>query len=76
MENISQFSSTAILDVILIEPKSIQMRRGFFWKVIKTAFSRSRIPFEFVQDNHSKSHQGILRGLHYQIETTAGKTYT
>jgi len=69
-----QFSNTTIHDVILIEPKVFSDERGFFLESYqKQRFSEAGIPFDFVQDNHSKSEQGVLRGLHYQIKQPQGK---
>lgn len=65
---------SAIPDVILIEPAVFQDERGFFFESYqKKRFAEIGIPFEFVQDNHSKSVQGVLRGLHYQIRQPQGK---
>ena len=69
-----KFTPTNIPDVILIEPEVFGDNRGFFmetWHAEK--FSNAGIDAQFVQDNHSKSGQGILRGLHYQIEQSQGK---
>lgn len=68
------FFPTEIPDVILIEPDVFGDNRGFFmetWHAEK--FARAGIEANFVQSNHSKSAQGILRGLHYQIEHSQGK---
>ena len=65
---------TALPDVLLIEPKVFGDARGFFlesWN--KRTFADAGIDAEFVQDNHSRSHRGVLRGLHYQIEHAQGK---
>jgi dTDP-4-dehydrorhamnose 3,5-epimerase len=63
------FTPTAIPDVIVIEPKIFGDDRGFFFESFsERAFSAAvgrRI--EFVQDNHSRSRRGVLRGLHYQM---------
>lgn len=68
------FIPTAIPDVIVIEPKVFADDRGFFLESYqKQRFSEAGIPFDFVQDNHSKSQQGVLRGLHYQLQQTQGK---
>jgi len=68
------FIHTKIPDVILIEPKVFADERGFFLESYqKQRFSEAGIPFDFVQDNHSKSQQGVLRGLHYQIQQAQGK---
>lgn len=70
----AQFSNTVLNDVILIEPKVFSDERGFFLESYqKQRFSEAGIPFDFVQDNHSKSEQGVLRGLHYQIRQPQGK---
>lgn len=69
-----RFSNTTINDVVLIEPKVIADERGFFLESYqKQRFAEAGIPFDFVQDNHSKSGQGVLRGLHYQIKQPQGK---
>ena len=68
------FTPTAIPDVILIEPKVFGDQRGFFMEVYQAErFAQAGIRAEFVQDNHSGSSQGILRGLHYQIQHAQGK---
>ncbi|MDA8224746.1 MAG: dTDP-4-dehydrorhamnose 3,5-epimerase [Betaproteobacteria bacterium] len=65
---------TAIADVVLIEPRVFGDERGFFYESYnRRTFSELGIPQEFVQDNHSRSRRGVLRGLHYQIEHTQGK---
>ncbi|MCK4789851.1 MAG: dTDP-4-dehydrorhamnose 3,5-epimerase [Desulfobacteraceae bacterium] len=69
-----KFTPTNISDVILIEPEVFGDNRGFFmetWHAEK--FANAGIGAQFVQDNHSKSAQGTLRGLHYQIENSQGK---
>ena len=69
-----RFTPTTISDVITIEPKVFADERGFFLESYqKQHFSEAGIPFDFVQDNHSKSQQGVLRGLHYQIQQPQGK---
>ncbi len=69
-----KFIPTAIPDVILIEPEVFGDARGFFVETYRTdIFSEAGIPHGFVQDNHSGSRQGTLRGLHYQIRQTQGK---
>ncbi|MGE9549668.1 dTDP-4-dehydrorhamnose 3,5-epimerase [Erwinia amylovora] len=65
---------TSIPDVKIIEPAVFGDERGFFmetWQQKK--FEELVAPRQFVQDNHSKSAHGILRGLHYQTENTQGK---
>jgi len=67
-------TETAIPDVKIIEPAVFGDERGFFmetWQQKK--FEELVAPRTFVQDNHSKSAKGILRGLHYQTENTQGK---
>lgn len=68
------FIPTSIPEVILIEPNVFGDHRGFFmetWQ--RKTFAENGIDYDFVQDNHSKSTQGILRGLHYQIKQPQGK---
>jgi dTDP-4-dehydrorhamnose 3,5-epimerase len=63
-----KFIPTKIPDVILIEPDVFQDPRGvFFESYRKDLFQQHGIVVDFVQDNHSRSSQGVLRGLHYQI---------
>src|SRR5436190_23701888 len=65
---------TAIPDVKLVEPRVFGDARGFFFESYnERAFAGAGIDAEFVQDNHSRSHRGVLRGLHYQIEHAQGK---
>lgn len=67
---------TSIPDVKIIEPAVFGDERGFFmetWSQKKFEELVTGKPTSFVQDNHSKSKQGILRGLHYQTENTQGK---
>ena len=65
---------TSLPDVLLIEPKVFQDERGFFLESYqKKKFQEIGIVAEFVQDNHSKSCQGTLRGLHYQLKQPQGK---
>lgn len=69
-----RFIPTTIPEVIVIEPKVFADERGFFLESYqKQRFSEYGIDAEFVQDNHSKSAQGVLRGLHYQIQQPQGK---
>lgn len=68
-------TATSISDVLVIEPKVFGDARGFFFesfnqKAFDDAVGR---PVEFVQDNHSRSARGVLRGLHYQIQQPQGK---
>ena len=69
-----KFTPTSIPDVILVEPDVFGDERGFFmesWHAEK--FAAGGITANFVQDNHSRSVQGILRGLHYQVAKPQGK---
>jgi len=69
-----QVTNTNIPDVKIIEPKVFGDERGFFMETFRADWFRQECAdVEFVQDNHSKSRQGILRGLHYQLEHTQGK---
>ena len=69
-----RFVPTAIPDVVVVEPDVFGDARGFFLETWHEAkFREGGIDAEFVQDNHSRSRQGILRGLHYQIERPQGK---
>jgi dTDP-4-dehydrorhamnose 3,5-epimerase len=63
----------AIADVLLIEPKVFGDDRGFFYESFnRRAFSDATgADWDFVQDNHSKSARGVLRGLHYQLPPKA-----
>jgi dTDP-4-dehydrorhamnose 3,5-epimerase len=66
--------TTAIPDVLLLEPRVFGDERGFFlesWN--KRTFAELGITADFVQDNHSRSQKNVLRGLHYQIEHAQGK---
>jgi dTDP-4-dehydrorhamnose 3,5-epimerase len=66
--------STSIPDVKVIEPKVFGDERGFFMETWNAkAFADLGLDLEFVQDNHSRSSQGVLRGLHYQTKQTQGK---
>lgn len=67
---------TNIPDVKIIEPAVFGDDRGFFmetWQQKKFEELVTGKPVQFVQDNHSKSRRGILRGLHYQTKNTQGK---
>lgn len=70
-----KISPTAIPDVLVIEPRVFRDARGFFFESYNDALFRkaTRLDVEFVQDNHSHSGKGVLRGLHYQIEQPQGK---
>jgi dTDP-4-dehydrorhamnose 3,5-epimerase len=66
---------TAIHDVVLIEPKVFGDARGFFFESFnQRAFAEATgVTSGFVQDNHSRSSRGVLRGLHYQLQQPQGK---
>ncbi|GAW96968.1 MULTISPECIES: dTDP-4-dehydrorhamnose 3,5-epimerase [Colwellia] len=65
---------TSIPDVKIIEPKVFGDERGFFLETFRDDwFKKNVADVTFIQDNHSKSSQGILRGMHYQLEQTQGK---
>lgn len=69
-----KFITTDIPDVKVIEPQVFGDERGFFMETFHVPlFNEHCGERVFVQDNHSKSTQGILRGLHYQTENTQGK---
>ncbi len=65
---------TSIPDVVLFEPKVFGDDRGFFYESWNArTLAGLGIDATFVQDNHSKSQRGVLRGLHYQIKQAQGK---
>ncbi len=68
-----KFTALAIPDVILIEPKVFGDERGFFYESFnqKDFEDATGLSPDFVQDNHSKSVKGVLRGLHYQLPPKA-----
>ena len=69
-----KFTHTAIPEMILIEPRIFGDSRGFFMETYqREKFVKGGIDFDFVQDNHSRSIQGTLRGLHYQVKHAQGK---
>ena len=69
-----RFTPTSIPDVIKIEPQVFGDHRGFFLETYRARlYADAGITGEFVQDNHSGSAHGILRGLHYQIRQPQGK---
>lgn len=64
-----EFEKQKIEDVILVKPKVFGDNRGFFMETYKKSeFFENGITAEFVQDNHSKSTKGVLRGLHFQAK--------
>ena len=66
---------TEIPEVLIIEPKVFEDDRGFFFESFnRRAFAeKTGVEADFVQDNHSRSSQNVLRGLHYQIQQPQGK---
>lgn len=69
-----QYQLQSISDVVLITPRVFGDERGFFLETFKQSeFEKHCGNYQFVQDNHSKSNQNILRGLHYQHEKPQGK---
>ena len=65
---------TALPDVKLVAPRVFGDDRGFFFESWnRRAFAECGLEADFVQDNHSRSRRGVLRGLHYQIEHAQGK---
>jgi len=66
---------TALPDVLIIEPQVFGDERGFFFESFNERKFRelTGITLPFVQDNHSKSARGVLRGLHYQVQQAQGK---
>lgn len=73
-ESKMEYQPLAIPDVVLLTPKVFGDERGFFMESFRQSeFEKHCGNYQFVQDNHSKSKQGILRGLHYQLEKPQGK---
>ncbi len=65
---------TTIPEVLLLEPAVFRDARGFFLESYnERSFASLGITAHFVQDNHSRSSRGVLRGLHYQIQQAQGK---
>ena len=63
-----KFTKTAIDGIIIVEPAVFGDDRGFFMETYqKEEFAKGGITADFVQDNHSGSTKGVLRGMHYQI---------
>ncbi len=67
--------TTDLPGVLIIEPKVFGDERGFFYESFnaKAFEAATGLNTQFVQDNHSRSQKGVLRGLHYQLENTQGK---
>lgn len=69
-----EFIETALPEVLLVKPRVFGDHRGFFMETWQAeTFAQAGIDAVFVQDNHSRSAQGVLRGLHYQILRPQGK---
>jgi dTDP-4-dehydrorhamnose 3,5-epimerase len=69
-----EFEKTTIPDVLILKPKVFGDERGFFMETFRAdTFAEMGLTQPFVQDNHSRSAQGVLRGLHYQIRQAQGK---
>jgi dTDP-4-dehydrorhamnose 3,5-epimerase len=70
-----QVTATALPEVKIIEPKVFGDARGFFFESFNALEFAAKVApgIEFVQDNHSRSAKGVLRGLHYQIQNAQGK---
>ncbi|CAD6509708.1 dTDP-4-dehydrorhamnose 3,5-epimerase [Paraburkholderia hiiakae] len=70
-----QVTATALPEVKIIEPRVFGDARGFFYESFNAREFAEHVEqgVEFVQDNHSRSSRGVLRGLHYQIEHAQGK---
>ena len=70
-----QVERTAIPEVLILEPQVFGDARGFFFESFnQKAFNEATdTNYQFVQDNHSRSSRGVLRGLHYQIQQPQGK---
>ena len=67
-------SSASLPEVFVIDPRVFEDARGFFFESYnRRELAEAGIDVEFVQDNHSRSIRGVLRGLHYQIEHAQGK---
>src|SRR5436189_6344225 len=69
-----QILDTALADVKLIQPRVFGDDRGFFMETWRADWLQTLAPaLSFVQDNHSRSAKGVLRGLHYQLRRPQGK---
>ncbi len=66
--------ATELPGVLLLEPQVFGDARGFFMETWQaTRYREAGMPERFVQDNHSRSRRGVLRGLHYQLTQPQGK---
>jgi dTDP-4-dehydrorhamnose 3,5-epimerase len=70
-----QVTATALPEVKIVEPKVFGDARGFFFESFNAAEFAEKVEpgVEFLQDNHSRSAKGVLRGLHYQVQHAQGK---
>ncbi len=69
-----EFVPEKIPDVLILKPRIFEDPRGFFMETYRdTEFAQAGISQKFVQENHSASQKGVLRGLHYQIRQAQGK---
>ncbi len=69
-----KITPTALPEILLIEPRVFGDARGFFFESYnQRTLAEAGLEGDFVQDNHSLSARGVLRGLHYQIEHAQGK---
>jgi dTDP-4-dehydrorhamnose 3,5-epimerase len=69
-----RIESRQLRDVIVIVPQVFEDERGFFMEVYRAdQFREKSLPTEFVQDNHSRSKRGVVRGLHFQWDPPMGK---
>jgi dTDP-4-dehydrorhamnose 3,5-epimerase len=69
-----KIESTHLRDVVVVVPEAFQDSRGFFSETFRAdQFQSLGLPTEFVQDNHSGSARGVVRGLHFQWEPPMGK---
>lgn len=69
-----EISKTPLPGVVIVKPQVFGDQRGFFMETYnKQAFEEVGLPTNFVQDNHSRSRKGVLRGLHYQYPQWQGK---
>jgi dTDP-4-dehydrorhamnose 3,5-epimerase len=67
-----EFIKTEIPSVVMVKPRVFKDERGFFMETYRHSdFVKAGVPEHFVQDNHSKSARGVLRGLHYQTDPRA-----
>ena len=69
-----KITETELAGVLIVEPQVFSDERGFFLETFHRAeYGRAGLKREFVQDNHSRSGRGVLRGLHYQLQRPQGK---